>query len=346
MGNLIIKLKGGTGNQLFQAAAAASLAKIYKKECFFNLQGIGSNKYKRKLEIEPILKLLSIKKVNQGKTLYFDEYDIDHPIFFNIKSPIAFSEIDCQLEGYFTNYRIHNFEVINTIKSFIKNLDASESFKNKDFMAIHLREAHGIVLGKTDTLSFDFYTNTFEQMFKDKKLTNIKSAIVFSDLCQSPDNSPLLPKIKELLNRYGINYINGDVYIKSPLEILNIFSFAKSCIISNSTLSWWGGYLSDGNVYSPVMCLWEPHLKIPDHWIQVYGGEIHPKTHHGKLAFENSIILSNFQNNNLYNLNRKRITTLTRLIIILVNKNFLFKKLKNMMKKFGILPENSHSTFF
>ena len=60
MSNLIIKLKGGTGNQLFQATAC-SLAKLYKKECFFNIHGIGSNKYKRKLEIEPIWIFFQLK---------------------------------------------------------------------------------------------------------------------------------------------------------------------------------------------------------------------------------------------------------------------------------------------
>ena len=33
MSDLIIKFKGGTGNQLFQAATALTLAKTYKKSC-------------------------------------------------------------------------------------------------------------------------------------------------------------------------------------------------------------------------------------------------------------------------------------------------------------------------
>ena len=346
MSNLIIKLKGGTGNQLFQAAAACSLAKLYKKECFFNIHGIGSNKYKRKLEIEPILDILSIKKLNDGKKIYLDEYDIDHPIYFSEKSPLAFLEIDFQLEGYFTNYRIHNFEIINTIRTYIKNLDAWRKFKDQDYIAVHLRESHGIKLGVTDSLNFEFYNNVFKQMFKNHEMTNIKNAIVFSDLSSKTQKSPLLPKIKKLLKKYEINYINGDNYINSPLEILNIFAYAKLCVISNSTLSWWGGYLSKGNVFSPVMCLWEPHLKIPDNWKQIYGGEINPKTHHGKLAFDNSLISSKLKNTKSYNLNRKRITAITRLLIIHINKNFLILKFKSFIKFLGILPENSHSTFF
>ena len=51
MSNLIIHIKGGTGNQLFQLAAGLSLANIYKKNCFFFAENIEKNKYARKLEL-------------------------------------------------------------------------------------------------------------------------------------------------------------------------------------------------------------------------------------------------------------------------------------------------------
>ena len=50
MSNIIIKLKGGTGNQLFQAAAAFSLANIYGKTWKYTTANISKNKYRRKLE--------------------------------------------------------------------------------------------------------------------------------------------------------------------------------------------------------------------------------------------------------------------------------------------------------
>ena len=65
-------------------------------------------------------------------------------------------------------------------------------------------------------------------------------------------------------------------------RVLNIFAHSQFCIISNSTLSWWGGYLSEGNVFSPVMNIWEPNLKVPDNWNQIYSNELTLKTHHNK----------------------------------------------------------------
>jgi len=92
--------------------------------------------------------------------------------------------------------------------------------------------------------------------------------------------------------------------------------------------------------------LWEPHLKIPDNWKQIYGGETYPKTHHGKLAFENVLISSMLKNPNPYTLKRTKIIKVTRLIILFINKNLLILKLKKFLKNIGIIPVNSHSTFF
>ena len=62
MSNLIINLRGGTGNQLFQACAALSIAHTYKKKCQFCIDRISKDKYKRKLEIRELLENLEIRE--------------------------------------------------------------------------------------------------------------------------------------------------------------------------------------------------------------------------------------------------------------------------------------------
>ena len=66
MSDIIIDLKGGTGNQLFQTAAALSLAKIYGKHCRYSKENINKNKYNRKLEIYDLLNQLKV--VEEVKT--------------------------------------------------------------------------------------------------------------------------------------------------------------------------------------------------------------------------------------------------------------------------------------
>ena len=352
MNSLIIRLKGGTGNQLFQAAAIKSLADIYRKSCEFSITNIGNDKYCRKLEIYPLLKNLGVKErknKSSNKIIYLDEYDIDHPIYFSKSSPLANINEDILFEGYFTNYRIHNSDVIENIKSSIKSLKAKKIFQGMDFIAIHLRELHGTgsdnLSKNIDNLNFTYYFEALNEINKNSSYNKIKNAIVFCDTWEKPENSFLLPKIKLLLQDLNINYFDGDKYINSPLDILNLFSLSKCSIISNSTLSWWGAYLGEGKVFSPVMNLWEPNLKIPDNWKQIYAGEIAPKTHHKKRIFETSIPKNKKFNLRIYSYRRLTIIKLVRKILdIFYAIVRLFFKC-SWLKFIGILPENPNKTF-
>ena len=351
MSDLIIKFKGGTGNQLFQAAIALTLAKTYKKSCKYNIDNLENNKYKRKLEILPLLKFfdLDIKTPKPKKnTLFLDQYDIDHPIYFSQYSPLVNLKSDIQIEGYFTNYRLHDSEIISKIKKFFRSLELFQGFKGNDYITIHLRELHGVgnneINNSIDNLNINYYSQAIEKMSKISSFDKVKNVIVFTDIYKKPENSRLLPKIKNLLQDYGLNYIDGDNNINSLLDLLKVFSLSKCSIISNSTLSWWGAYLSEGEIFSPVMNLWEPNLKIPDHWNQIYSNELMPKTHHKKIIFDTSIMKEekNFKN---YSTQRLKFINFNRVLFKKVNSNLLFISIKKWFKKKGILPENPHSTF-
>ena len=352
MSNIIIKLKGGTGNQLFQTIAALSLAKIYGKNCRFSSENISKNKYKRKLEILPLLNELEIleylKRENKN-IIYLDQYDIDHPIFFSENSPLSKLKTDIQIEGYFTNYRIHNKEVFKKIKSYIKGGDIIKKYGDLNYIAIHIRELHGTGKNKInnaiDNLNIDYYSKCLQKIFQKNSSQKINNAIVFSDTWKDPGQSSLIPKIKNLLNNYGIKYINGDEEISSSLDIINIFSHSQFCIISNSTLSWWGAYLSDGSVFSPVMNIWEPNLKVPDNWNQIYSNELNLKTHHKKSIFETCVLKEKTFNNRVYNPKRLKVIKFTRFIKNKITSTNIYIKFKRWLRSKGVLSENSYTTF-
>ena len=352
MSDIIINLKGGTGNQLFQTAAALSLAKIYGKNCRYSKENINKNKYNRKLEIYDLLNKLKVleevKKENKNK-IYLDQYDIDHPIYFSENSPLSKLKKDIQIHGYFTNYRIHNKEAFEEIKAHIKRFNTIQKYRDMDYIAIHVRELHGTGKNKIndsiDNLNIDYYSKCLDIIFRNNSNKNLKSAIVFSDTWRDPDKSYLTPQIQALLNNYGIQYINGDGAISSSLEIISIFSYSKFCIISNSTLSWWGAYLSDGEVFSPVMNIWEPDLKVPDKWNQIYSNEKTPKTHHNKNIFGTFVLKENSFKSKVYNPKRIKVIKFTRFISNKLNSISILFNFKIWLRSKGILPENSYTTF-
>ena len=353
MSKLIINLRGGTGNQLFQAAAAASIAFTYKKNCQFCIDKLSKDKYKRKLEILPILEKLGIKErktKNTLKTIYLDQYDIDHPLYFSKNSPLALSKHDIQLEGYFTNYRIHEQSILSKIRTSIGELEINNKFKKLEFIAIHIRELHGTGKSKIkkniDNIGINYYSEIFKRVVNDPSLSHIKTAIIFSDNWQNPESSKLLPKIKTLLTNLGIEYIYGDDEINSPLEIINFFSLARCSIISNSTLSWWGAYLSNGKVFTPVMSLWEPDLKVPDHWEQIYSNELNPVTHHNKFIFETPFTKQEDLNLLIYNPKRILMIKIFRKLFYLIKRSTLFIILNKLLKNIGFLKENFNKTYF
>lgn len=352
MSKLIINLKGGTGNQLFQTAAALSLAEIYKKECEFSISDISNNKYRRKLEISFLIDRLGLREnisKSDNKIIYLDEYDIDHPLYFSDLSPLSSLKEDIQVEGYFTNYRIHNQKVIKKIKNIIRSIDKIKKLDHTNLLAIHIRELHGTgsnsIKDNIDNLNINYYSKAINQIVNDKSDEGMINAIVFSDMWKNPESSKLLPLIKTLLKDKEINYINGDNLINTPLDIIKIFMLSKYCVISNSTLSWWGAYLSEGKIFSPVMNLWEPNLKIPDHWIQIYSGEIKPKTHHNQLAFELSIGNTKITNSKIYNQRRLLIIKFFRKISRTKNFLSIFSFFRKSIRSIGRLPENPNKTF-
>ncbi len=352
MKKLIIKLKGGTGNQLFQVAAALSLAKINSKFCKFTSHRISNNKYNRKVEILPLLKELSIseEKINLNKNIiYLDQFDIDHPIYFSNNSPLSKLKKDIQIEGYFTNYRLHDPMVFKKIKKFVNGIVMTNDYSNVEYISIHLRELHGTgsneIRNNIDSLNIEYYSRCLDEIKKHDPGCKIKNAFVFCDMWKNLNRSKLLPKVKDLLKNNGIKYINGDTKVNSSMELLSVFSNSTYSIISNSTLSWWGAYLSDGKVFSPVMNLWEPNLKTPDHWNQIYSNEVMPNTHHRRLIFNPSIIKEKEGYEKMYNLKRTRVIKLTRTILSKLISSTILNKFNRWLKSIGILPENSNTTF-
>ena len=225
---------GRFGNQLFQIAA---------------LVGYG---YKNSLDVK-----LPRWYCELSDTLfeeYFPNYtstEINESDFFNMYNEpfFKYNEIplldNLNLKGYFQSFRYFNdFE--NEIKKLFS--PKNEIIKKDDnIVSLHIRRgdyklhslSHAIVDGEYYKKCYDYYGHD-------------KTYFIFSDsdIEEAYSIVPFIKNKEYLSNDKIINekYICSDKNITS--DFFNMISCNKH-IIANSSLSWWSGWLSGGDVIAP-----------------------------------------------------------------------------------------------
>jgi len=299
MKKIIVLLRGGLGNQIFQLLAVKTLSLYLKREACYCSLFLDIDQYGRELEVAHLASHLCISRVSSYIPLmrshWFFESELLHPTVFTSYSPLLeASHLDIVIVGYFQDYNLIHKDVFSEFQRFV--LDTSNHSIPpsipKPYMCIHLRELHGAhstnyINPPIDSLSPLYYRRAFDHFLGSSEvpLSSIQNALVFSDMYSfGIDRSKLLPVVADLCKANGFNLLYGDQYVKKPMEILSIMASAQLNIISNSTLSWLGSYASNSYSISPIMGLWEPGLRVPSHWIQIFDGNYNPITHSAKVT--------------------------------------------------------------
>jgi len=238
-------LQGGMGNQMFQMAAAISLAKDmgvdYKFDfdiCHTPAQGNTSNKYRDNIFTNinnGPLNQSDFKKYMQSKFSYDELPKVDNLMIRG----------DFQSEKYFIKYKdfIKRFLFVFSVEKMDKADDCLDELDyDKDFTAVHVRR--GDYLNKPN----------------------------FHPVCT-------VEYYKEAMDMIGGNFIfvsddiewckenfKGDNIFYSPftneLDDLYLIMACQNQIIANSSFSWWGAYL----------CQWEGNKVIaPSIWFGPQG---------------------------------------------------------------------------
>ncbi len=327
MNNLIIKLFGGSGNQLFQFFFALKFSKINKCRLFYDASALGVNdSWGRFLAIKMILnyyKVPNYKNLNNSQNaITLHENQLIHPKFL-LEPTIKSSKKTYTIEGFYQNYRAINCMRQEIQKIFNKNFN-KKNLKVCDFkysISIHTREYHNYkknnkdervktsVFKYNDNLSWEFYKKCLDKIVRNSK---IKFILLFSD---THLETSLKKKIKSFSKKKKIKIIDINKKKLNDLETIYLMSKSRFLIISNSTFSWWAAFISKSKIFSPVFSLWDKRLKALDSWIQVIDNKnLNPFTIFGE---------SDYQFNEI-NINRKK-------------KIFLFEYIKIAIKK--ILPE-------
>lgn len=250
-------LMGGLGNQMFQIAAATSLAIDNNDEAIFNfnacytpLQGNPSNKYKDTL----------FKNIKKSDVLY---YDYIHEEKSHKYEPIQYKK-NILLKGYFQSekYFVNNKKTIINLFNIEEKTEnflyEKYNFSNYKYVSVHIRRGDYLKFSNIHpTCSIDYYLKAMQHF------DNYKFLFVSDDIAW----------VKE-------NFKNNNYIFSEETDEINDLILLTLCdhnIIANSTFSWWGAYLnkkSDKIIIRPNKFFGNDGPKdendiCPDEWIKI-----------------------------------------------------------------------------
>lgn len=261
---IILKLMGGLGNQLFQLSYALKLLNFYKAEMIIVDLSYYDNHHLRMPEITKFkMKDLPIKFVRKYNSLnYIASTELFH-ILQALSKKIINKKLECLFphlmhKGYFftdckicdepANLNLNElylwgyFQDTNALcsKKLIKHVIDSISYDSDDFkdklkeasnpVAISIRCGEDYIKNGYPVVDGEYYSKAinFIESHKGKS-----TYYIFSDDLKNALS--ILPKDKKYI----------PIHNTSPIIDLLKMSCCNDFIISNSSFSWWGAYLSE-----------------------------------------------------------------------------------------------------
>lgn len=291
---IIVKLKGGLGNQLFQYTAGLALAKIQKTELKldislfetyewhaysmhpFNIQvqiatidEIDRLKNSRWNVLKSLFNKVLPRRLKFNRTYITEKYFDFDPEILNLKN-------DVYLDGYWQSekYFADISEIVRkefTIKTLPKgkNLEVKESILSSESVSLHVRRGTYLLPPFNSVLEpcpLTYYEKCVKYI---SNIVDNPHFFIFSDDTQW---------VKENLNLpYRATYVDYND-AKNDFEDLRLMSLCKHNIIANSTFSWWGAWLNSNSkkvVLAPSNWFKDPKRTtndlFPESWIKVDG---------------------------------------------------------------------------
>ena len=257
---LYLILKAQLGNQLFQIMNIISLSKKYNTDyrilCDINEKTIYENKktYFNDFYLKIKNKLMKIEKTElesklKNNNIYKEEK-------FEYSEIILNTEKDIYIEGFYQSFKY--FEQYNDILYDILDIKNRKSYIytiynyifNKKNIAIHFRFGDYMYLQNMHPIqTIKYFFNAINELiniFNNNNDTILNYNILF--FCNECDNDIVNKYIDRLNKAYNnnLNFIKINDSINEWVQMLMI-SLCDNIIISNSTFSWWGAYLSEKN---------------------------------------------------------------------------------------------------
>lgn len=282
---LRVLLTGGLGNQLFQTAAAYHFGAVTKRETVMVRDANSYSKYNHGSRVEKLIPNLTVegKEEKANLLLRFDRRLVrDNHTYANLRRiqvqqklgfdpNLTLKKHTNELRGYFQSYvyaeslrEIYQDSVSRYLSSSPLNIDL-QGASTAGPVSLHMRRGDYETLRTTfGVLDFEYYENALEELNAHEK---IKEIWVFSD-----DISKALTILSR--SRF-LKFMNFQI-ASSLGEIDSLVAMSLCCrhIIANSTFSWWGAFLTDGQRKVIAPDKWfrngeDPHKLIPNNWMRI-----------------------------------------------------------------------------
>lgn len=250
---VLMRPKGGTGNQLFQYACHYNIARKHNWPLYVMLpreysRGM-SNRTWATLQREFALDQFHIPLhdwniVNESwnttgghAVTDFEMLQGDYPLDKVIQQG---GDDYCQSEAFFSSYRDELLEYfvqkieIDPIKDWIKKIDEAE-----ESVGVHVRRGDFLPIGVSIPLSF--HRNSMNRIVE--RLRGRKVAFfLFSDDIEYVEKN-LFSEQNDFPRRFEVYHVT-DPKQPNSLQDLFLMSRCKHQIIADSSFSWWGAYLN------------------------------------------------------------------------------------------------------
>ena len=223
---------GRLGNHLYPIATALSLAKKLKEECVFPNDSYAGHRGNVKVD-------LSMFKYNFNRGVTKENTQYDHHVDDYKEIPLI---KNTTISGFYQDYRYFDDirdELLN--KYFVPADEIAEKISNIEIspnsLGVSVRRGDYLMLQHNHcVLSDQYYSDAINMYFQDAD-----QLFVFSDD---------FAWCKQTFGENAI-YVNDSVGMQ-----LFLMTKMKHLILSNSTFSWWGGYLNNNN----------GNIVMPDPW--------------------------------------------------------------------------------
>ncbi len=273
---IVIKLKGGLGNQLFQYAIAKAFSLETNRSFqidisifeWYKLHNYGLYHFNIQTEFyTPESKWKMKLKKLFNKIVFYNE---DHhtfnfnPNLIHTKSDVLFLEGYFQSQKYFLKYEKEiraDFEIVSPLKQ--QTIEMVAYMKSVHAVSIHFRR--GDYVGNTmhDTDKTIYYKEAIKLI--ESKVENPVYFLFSDDITWVKEN---------FTTNFETHYVDFN-NASTNFEDLKLMSSCKHHIIANSSFSWWGAWLNpnpDKIVIAPQKWFNDDSLDysdvVPQNWIK------------------------------------------------------------------------------